>query len=335
MQKEFKNRYMKDDRSKLQDILPLNEPLIVAVEVSDLCNFNCAFCPNGNNKLLKNTSRKLGFMEMDIFKKIIDDISQFDNKLKDLRLYGNGEPLLNPYFPDMVKYAKDANISNRVKVSTNASKLNRELSLKIIEAGLDRIEISIEGFSSEEYKKFSKIELNFDELYENIKFFYKNKKQCEVFIKVCDSNPTEEYKNKFREMFENFADIINIEHVSDAWNGYYNEELNYSSHLSGDKLQANLNKMVCPIILYTAHISSKGELISCFGDFKKNIIFSDLTKNNLKDAWNSKELIDFQKMHLRKERKHHPICKECNYPIYEAIDDIDDYANDILKRYDN
>ena len=71
----------------------------------------------------------------------------------------------------MIKYAKDSGYVDRVDTTTNASLLTKDLSLKIINAGLDRINISIEGMNSKQYLDFSRAKLDFNKLVENISFF--------------------------------------------------------------------------------------------------------------------------------------------------------------------
>ena len=45
-------------------------------------------------------------MDFDLFKNVIDQITQFDSNLKTLRLNKIGEPTLNKHLPEMIKYAK-------------------------------------------------------------------------------------------------------------------------------------------------------------------------------------------------------------------------------------
>jgi MoaA/NifB/PqqE/SkfB family radical SAM enzyme len=45
-------------------------------------------------------------MKMDLYKKIIDDMKKFEHPIKVLRLYKDGEPLINKHFPEMISYAK-------------------------------------------------------------------------------------------------------------------------------------------------------------------------------------------------------------------------------------
>lgn len=322
-----------ENRTKLEDVIPLSEPLVISIEPTDICNFKCEFCPNGRTELLKNTNRNLGYMELKLFKKIIDDISKFEKKVKCLKLYGNGEPLLHKDFYKMVEYAKLKNVSEKIKVTTNASFLSNENSLNIIKAGLDRIEISIEGLNEEEYYNFSGIKINFQKLLDNINFFYNNKKQCEVFIKIAVNNPTEEYVNKFYDIFGNMADIVHIDNISDTWNGYNSSKIEYHQTKTVHDQIINKNKKVCTLIFYTMHISSDGKVVPCFSDYKKRMIFSDINEISVKEAWNSQYLRKMHIMFLSGKKNEHPICKNCKHPIFESYDDIDEYKEELLKRY--
>ncbi|MCZ9940352.1 hypothetical protein [Brachyspira hyodysenteriae] len=48
--------------------------------------------------------------------------------------------------------------------------------------------------------------------------------------------------------------------------------------------------------------------------------------------WNSKEINDLRKLFLRKERKSHPICKNCGQLTHGMPDNIDDYADELLNK---
>ncbi|KLI36734.1 radical SAM protein, partial [Brachyspira hyodysenteriae] len=212
MKAKIKPRIDLENRTKLETVIPLETPFIIFIDPSDKCNFKCKFCPTGNIELMQNTSgRNFGSMDFNLYKKIIDDLKEFEGKVKVIRLYKDGEPLLNKHFPEMVEYAKKSNKVDRVDTTTNASLLNKDLSLQIINAGLDRINISIEGMNSKQYLDFSKANVNFEKLVENIAFFYENKKQCEMIVKINGDIISEKQKQEFYNIFGEIADGVNIE----------------------------------------------------------------------------------------------------------------------------
>ena len=258
MKAKIKPRIDLENRTKLETVIPLETPFIIFIDPSDKCNFKCKFCPTGNTELMKNTNgRNFGAMDFNLYKKIINDLEEFEGKVKVIRLYKDGEPLLNKDFPNMISYAKKSPKVDRVDTTTNASLLNKDLSLKIIEAGLDRINISIEGMNSEQYLDFSKIKLDFNKLVENIAFFYENKKQCEVIIKINGDIITEEQKQDFYNIFGEIADGVNIESVMSCWPEFELDgiEVNMNRGLFGQEIK---EVIVCPYVFYSMSINSSG-----------------------------------------------------------------------------
>lgn len=96
MRASVKNKRFIDKKHKLIDILPLDRPLSLLIESSDKCNFKCNFCPTSDLNLMKNTSgRNYGDIDFELYKKVIDDLKLFKNKINTLHLHKSGEPLLN------------------------------------------------------------------------------------------------------------------------------------------------------------------------------------------------------------------------------------------------
>ena len=159
------------DRMELKNALPLRTPYVIYIDPCDTCNFRCKFCPTGNRELMSKTpGRGHGPMDYTLYTGIIDALSEFPDPIRVVRLYKEGEPLLNPKFADMVRYAKQSPKVLRVDTTTNASLLTPERSLEIVDAGLDRLNISIEGITPEQYSDFSGYQMDFEAFVENIAF---------------------------------------------------------------------------------------------------------------------------------------------------------------------
>lgn len=92
------------ERAKLENVLPLETPFSLFVDICNACNFKCKFCAIQYSK--ENLSFKKRTMDYNLFEKIIDDLSMFPEPLKMMRLTANGEPLLNKDLPKMIKLAK-------------------------------------------------------------------------------------------------------------------------------------------------------------------------------------------------------------------------------------
>jgi len=329
MKAKIKPRIDLENRTKLETVIPLSVPFIIFVDPSDLCNFKCKFCPSGDIELIKKVGRSLKNMDFEFYKKIIDDICEFEKPIKVLRLYKDGEPLLNPRFTDMVRYAKEKKCSERIDTTTNASLLNPKRNLELIEAGLDRVNISIEGINEKQYLEFSNHKIDFEKLVGNIRHFYENRKNCEVIIKINGDTLSDDDKKKFYEIFGDIADGVYIEHIMSCWPEFELKgvEVNQKFGIYGQKTK---EVQVCPYVFYSFSINSDGAASACFLDWSRKLIIGDAKCESVKDIWNGEKLLNYQKMFLKKKRKEHPVCCNCGQMSHGLPDDIDCYAEMLL-----
>jgi len=137
------------------------------IENTNHCNAECVMCPR---ELL---SRKRGFMDLDLFEKIIREVSGLRRKPV-IHLHGFGEPLLDKRLPERIRLAKTCGIKHTYIVS-NAALLFPETSRKIIDAGLDEMKVSFYGTDEDSYNATMKrIDLNVT--FRNIKDFLRIRK---------------------------------------------------------------------------------------------------------------------------------------------------------------
>jgi MoaA/NifB/PqqE/SkfB family radical SAM enzyme len=120
-------------------------PIALSVEPTTSCNLRCPECPSG----LRSFSRPTGMLDPLFFKKIIDEVS---DHVMYLTFYFQGEPFLNPDFSEMIRYAASKKIFTAT--STNAHFLTYDSARKVIESGLDKLIISIDGITQETYEQY-------------------------------------------------------------------------------------------------------------------------------------------------------------------------------------
>jgi len=99
-------------------------------------------------------TRDEGFMDLDLFKKIIDDTPTLEH----LCMHNWGEPLLHKDIFKMFDYAHQAGV-NYIVMNTNGTLLNEKMISQIIESPLNIIRFSIDG-SPETFKKIRGVELD-------------------------------------------------------------------------------------------------------------------------------------------------------------------------------
>lgn len=122
-------------------------PWSYSIEPTNLCNLNCRECASGLGLL----NRKKGVMSYEDFMTVADQIAPF---ALNCFLYFQGEPFLNKDFLKMAEYADKKKIF--IATSTNGHFINKETAEKTVLSGLDKIIISLDGNTQENYSAYRK-----------------------------------------------------------------------------------------------------------------------------------------------------------------------------------
>ena len=324
------------DRIELKNALPLRTPYVLHIDPCDTCNFHCKFCPSGNRELMSRTNgRGHGPMDYALYTKIIDSLQEFQDPVRVIRLYKEGEPLLHPQFADMVRYAKASGHCLRVDTTTNASLLTPERALEIIDAGLDRINISVEGINAQQYSDFSGHRMDYGRFLENIAFFYDHRKQCEMNIKINGDILTPLQEEEFYRLFGNITDGISVEHTIDYWPKYD------AMQVENDETKSLLGGMarevqVCPYVFYEMCVNSNGTYSLCRFDWNHAMILERDKTGWLspRKIWDSITLWGFQQTFLKKRKLCLTVlsCPKCGVLKQGVPEDIDEFADEILEK---
>ena len=135
-------------------------PMHLDIETTSCCNLRCTFC----DKLPLLTKDRFGYVDLSLYKKIIDEGAE--HHLWGVKLSYRGEPLLHKNIVEMVEYARRKGILD-IYFNTNGMLLTQNMSVKLADAGLNRISISVEGTDPEAFEK-ERIGARFDVILKNI-----------------------------------------------------------------------------------------------------------------------------------------------------------------------
>lgn len=323
-------------RSILGQVLPLDTPRLVQIFPVYACNFRCEYCFHCLPKDKRGYDCDTIFMDFDMFKKSVDDMKEFPSRVKMMRIAGLGEPTMHRNLADMVRYAKKSGIFENINIVTNAFALTDELSLKLVDAGLDMLRISIQGTSSQQYKEVSGIAVDFDKLVENIRFFYENKCETKVYIKMIDcALKDEEDRDKFFDIFGNISDLISIEYMTPTVEGIDYERLSGGKDLkftqSGNVLA---DSKICPMPYYMLQINPDGYVVPCCG-WGIPIKLGNVKERSIVEVWNSRVYNEFRASMLKGADNCGKVCADCTLYRYGMFpeDRLDSYVDKLLPVY--
>jgi len=316
------------DRLRLEEHIPLETPLRVFIDVSSICNFHCAFCPHGNGEAQKEMPQS--FMDFELAKKCIDDLTKFNSRIKMLSFFCFGEPLLYNKLIQVIQYAKERGIAEQIEITTNGSLLSEYLAKELIKAGISLINISLYGLSTYDYRKFSNVTLNFESLVEKISYLYSIRQSAKIVVKISDAIcETPQKQEDFYRIFNSICDKICIEHAVPFWHKMKNSVEDNDINIYGKPVQ---RKTVCPVPFYVMCVQANGIVSPCCVDWKQCLPMGDSKIESLFSIWNSEKYRLLYRKLLQYGNKGVSPCDSCRYHELVALDNIDDFRTDLLKK---
>jgi len=131
----------------------------VAIAVTNNCDYRCLFCFE-HSPLQINTEAKVedqsyleSRMEMGVFRRLIDDLTDLGG-VSSICIPGRiGEPFLHPEFIEMCRYIKEKGIS--CFITTHGSLIAEEQTKAVVDLGIEQIYISVNASNPDTYYKLT------------------------------------------------------------------------------------------------------------------------------------------------------------------------------------
>lgn len=337
-------RKLSGKRIALSQMLPLQVPLSLQICATEYCNLSCEFCLHGTEKMNEISFTTL---PMNIITKLVDDLEQAECKIKQILISGIGEPLIHQDIAQIVKEVH--RISDKVGIVTNGILLSKELTNKLLDAGLDILRVSVNGLSKEDYIKYTSTNIDADIIQSNVKYFYeqsilrrkqKNEK-CFVYVKIMNYMVDSEIKKQnFLDKYEGICDLINIENLNNVSPDVVYEQIAQVDLNLSRRGTNKENVSVCPRPFYEAVISARGEVLACCHDFWLNphaSIMGYLDKESFIEIWNSEKFNSFRNRMLKyKAHGANLTCQKCAewQPMVSSSDILDYSVEKLIKKYE-
>ena len=253
------------------------------IEPTNTCNLRCTFC-----FVTEGMTREGGFMEFDLFKKIIDDSPDLEH----LCMHNWGEPLLHKDIFKMIEYAKNKGV-NYVVMNTNGTLLTDKMIDQIVDSKLDIIRFSIDG-SAETFKRvrgveLKKIEQNINKL-KNLKEIRRPELKMGVVFTIEED--TEGDVEDYITHWEQIVDHVRLQ----------------------PKLITSPRTEVCPepfgkdygklVVLWD------GRVIPCCVDYNANLTVGSVQNDTIQNLWKNEKMDLLRKQHLNGQFP--DTCANCN-----------------------
>lgn len=253
-------------------------------------------------------TRKRGFMEFELFEKIMKELSGARRKPV-VHLHGYGEPLLDPLLPERIKLAKDCGIK-QTYIVTNASLLFPETSRKIIGAGLDRMKISFYGTDEQSYNATMR-RLDFKVALQNIKDFLQIRKEVgkktpklilQYLPQETNGARTEEFQALWRSLPDKKrGDCMHISTLDNFGGGK-------SYNVVGKKIES-----VCFYPWSAMSVLWDGRAVTCCEDYNGVQGIGDVNCQSIEEIWNGPALSTIRRNFGKLDYSGFPTCLRCDW----------------------
>lgn len=272
-------------------------PLHLDIETTDACNLKCVMCVHGTTGVPET-----GRIDVAFAKSLIDQAVA--GGTQSIKFNWRGEPALHTGLEELVAYAKKKGILE-VQFNTNGIPFTRERIQALIEAGLDRVIVSIDGATKETYESI-RIGATYERLMNNVRMFYELRTQLgrqRPFIRVqmVRMRDNESEVQQFLEMWKEIADDIAIKEVTDRGQGGH-------FHV-GD--QVAVGRRRCNQPWQRMIVARDGKVFPCCSDWYRTYEIGDATSVPLKEIWHGARMEQLRDHNRAKRLDDVDPCKKC------------------------
>ena len=281
-------------------------PPMVLIELTNTCNLRCAKCT------LVNTSRKRGFIDDALVKKVLGDVESA-GALTEIAFSGSGEPTLHPRLVDYVKAARSIPNVGVIGFATNGVALNPDLSEKLLDAGLTRLKASLDTDDAAEYQR-----LNGRDAYEQVKsnflrFCEINQatgNRCRVTLKATLYENDHTLARRIKEQWEPYVAQVRVTPVHN-WAGLEKRGLN-----------STFSRTPCRMLWQQVQVLLDGQItLCCMDSMEGRFNMGDAREQNLSSYWlHDPELKRIRRCHEVLDLKDLPDCANCDMWAYFDIE---------------
>jgi len=278
-----------------------NFPMHLDIETTSYCNLECVMCPRTILKdkgidYIEGENKEISFK---LYKKIIDEGAR--EGLKSIKLQYLGEPLADSLIIERIIYAKKKGIID-VMFNTNCTLLDEEMSIRLLESGIDSVFFSVDSIIPSKFEKI-RVGANYETVVKNIKNFMRLKKdyphiQTRISIIDFPGTPKKEMDD-FRDFWLPIVGTVGFE-----------EWVNYTSPNNG-KINPDF---ICSQPYQRMFIRYDGNACPCCFDAYKEYKMGNVETNTIKSIWLGPLYEKLRRLHRDKRYYEIEICKKCIMP---------------------
>ena len=258
----------------------------IVIGACSSCNASCIHCPT--NKNLEGTNESGKVMDINIFKKIVDQISAYENFKGSIAFGLFNDSLLDPFLLERVKILKNKLPMAKISINTNCGIYDRIKHLDAIKIA-DSVLIQVSAFDVKKYEELM-FPLKREKVFRNIHKLAKDVANHDISIDIA--MPLSLSNKQQVELLRRFTKGLKTPIRSFG-------TLPFSNRCGDNLFYEELALLPQPgccrgDALNDLIIDWDGSVLSCCQDFKKRNILGNLQKSSLTTILKSSKRKDFK-----------------------------------------
>lgn len=278
----------------------LEFPMMCVIGLSYLCNASCPSCPYTNSDI-RQDYKDMPFMQENTFKIIADQCGEYGAWV---RVSGGGEPMLHPQAVELIEYAKQ--VGAKVGLITNGSRLTEESSLRLLKAGVDMIEFSVDAADSDTYNRV-RAGLAWETLLVNVERMVRMRNATGSVTKIIASgvNQSGVDIDAVASFWEPLVDIFQKRKYLTWGINDPSKSADPTPYLPPEE------QIPCPFIFERLNIDSYGKVTVCGFDIASLTNMGNIHEKSIKDIWHGEGFEYYRQKHLTKNANDIEMCRNC------------------------
>jgi radical SAM protein with 4Fe4S-binding SPASM domain len=282
---------------------------IFNIELTNHCIMKCVMCPRTNNM-----SRALGYIDLDLFKKSIDELAESNptfNLNQILWLHHFGESLLHPEFGKCIKYASGKNINSGLSI--NPIMLNDAVAEELLSARPHILYISLDGHDDKSFFKIRGVKNAYETSKKRLLSFLRKKIETNSTIKIVFSMIDFGLNSRSIELTRNYWETMPgidtfLAKSFTTWDGSAFDVNNLIENRDHSPLDKTAVQCTWPWERMT--ILWDGDVVPCCFDYDKKYVLGNIKDSTLSDIWNSKRIQQLRQEFISNNVRN-PLCINC------------------------
>jgi len=277
-------------------------PLKVQLQTQTRCNAACSMCP------YDDVARAPGFeheqMSEGLFLKIIDELSA--HPVERLSPFLMNEPLLDKRMERWLATARRALPGTTLNLFTNGSALDAKRAVRLAEAGLDELCVSVHGFDAVAYGSVM-VGLSFERTLSALRGVVAAHVAGDLGaldLRIVTGDAPETGVMPPPDWLEPYV----------LRKGFSNERA-VNTHVAAlDPTDAPETRPLCQRPFVKLYVMADGECVMCNCDWRRRVVLGQLRVDSIAEVWRGEAYRILRRRHVQRAfDRGHP-CFGCDYP---------------------